>query len=68
MHDNKILHRDIKPENLVIDYDGYMKVTDLSISRVYKPENKADCCGTPGYMGMNLNYIFITLAPEVICK
>ena len=23
------MHRDIKPENLLIDYDGYLKLTDF---------------------------------------
>jgi serine/threonine protein kinase len=51
------LHRDIKPENLVFDENGYLKITDLGIARVWNPENSKDTSGTPGYM-----------APEVMCK
>lgn len=39
LHVNNIIHRDIKPENLVIDETGYVRVTDLGIARVWKPEN-----------------------------
>jgi len=56
-HMNGILHRDIKPENLVLDYKGYVRVTDLGIARVWRPDNANDTSGTPGYM-----------APEVMCR
>ena len=29
MHSKRIIYRDLKPENLVLDNDGYLKVTDL---------------------------------------
>lgn len=51
------MHRDLKPENLVIDDKGYVRLTDLGVSREVKPNNSEDTSGTPGYM-----------APEVICK
>jgi len=57
MHLNGVLHRDIKPENLVLDSQGYVRVTDLGIARVWRPDNSADTSGTPGYM-----------APEVMCR
>jgi serine/threonine protein kinase len=57
LHGKSILHRDIKPENLVFDDDGYMKITDLGIARVWNPDNAKDTSGTPGYMG-NLFSIF----------
>lgn len=56
-HEKKILHRDIKPENLVIDDEGYLRITDFGIARVWRPENASDTSGTPGYM-----------APEVMCR
>ena len=57
LHLNNIIHRDIKPENLVFDESGYLRVTDLGIARVMKPNNSSDTSGTPGYM-----------APEVMCR
>jgi len=57
LHMNGIIHRDIKPENLVLDSRGYVRVTDLGIARVWRPENSSDTSGTPGYM-----------APEVMCR
>lgn len=57
MHDNSIIHRDIKPENLLLDSKGYVRVTDLGIARILRPDNNTDTSGTPGYM-----------APEVMCR
>lgn len=57
LHMNGIIHRDIKPENLVLDHKGYVRITDLGIARVWRPENSSDTSGTPGYM-----------APEVMCR
>jgi serine/threonine protein kinase len=50
MHRCKIIHRDIKPENLVLDSQGYLRITDLGISREYRQNNSNDTSGTPGYM------------------
>lgn len=50
LHSRRIIHRDIKPENLVLDENGYIRITDLGIARVYKPNNATDTSGTPGYM------------------
>ena len=49
-HEKNIIHRDIKPENLVIDMDGYVRITDFGIARIWRPENAQDTSGTPGYM------------------
>jgi serine/threonine protein kinase len=57
MHNNNVIHRDIKPENLVLDKFGYVRVTDMGIARLMRPENSQDTSGTPGYM-----------APEVMCR
>jgi len=34
LHLNNIIHRDIKPENLVMDQNGYVRVTDWGIARI----------------------------------
>ena len=39
LHTNGIIHRDIKPENLVLDLKGYLRITDLGVARVWRPEN-----------------------------
>ena len=39
LHSHGIIHRDIKPENLVFDYKGYLRLTDLGVARIWKPEN-----------------------------
>ena len=36
---------------------GILRLTDLGIARVWRPENASDTSGTPGYM-----------APEVMCS
>ncbi|CAD8110119.1 unnamed protein product [Paramecium primaurelia] len=57
LHQQGIIHRDLKPENLVFDSEGYLRLTDLGIARIWRPDNSADTSGTPGYM-----------APEVLCR
>ena len=39
MHNNGVIHRDIKPENLLMDSNGYVRITDLGISREWTPDN-----------------------------
>lgn len=50
IHSNNIIHRDIKPENLILDYKGYLKITDFGIAKDYAPDNYKETSGTPGYM------------------
>ena len=57
MHSQGVMHRDIKPENLLLDQNGYVRITDMGISRVWSPDNAHDTSGTPGYM-----------APEVMTR
>ena len=39
MHNNGVIHRDIKPENVVMENNGYVRITDLGIARIWNPEN-----------------------------
>lgn len=55
IHVNFIIHRDIKPENLVLDYRGYIRITDFGIAKIYSKDCINDNSGTLGYM-----------APEVL--
>ena len=50
MHLNGVLHRDIKPENILMGQDGYVRITDMGISKMWSPDNANDTSGTPGYM------------------
>ena len=50
IHANDIIHRDIKPENLVLDYKGYLKITDFGIAKKKDNQNLSENSGTPGYM------------------
>ena len=52
IHSQDIIHRDIKPENLVLDKNGYVRITDFGIAKRKSEKNKmkGDTSGTPGYM------------------
>ena len=56
IHYNNILHRDIKPDNLVLDKNGYVKITDFGISREIGKLQKDESSGTPGYMAPEVMY------------
>ena len=53
IHSKNIIHRDIKPENLVLEENGYLRLTDFGIAKkkeINKNKRSIETSGTPGYM------------------
>lgn len=59
LHSNGYVHRDLKPSNILIDSDGYIKLTDFGFvkEKMFDSFSKTKTfCGTPLYS-----------APEIVC-
>jgi len=56
LHEHHIIHRSLKPEDLVLTDQGFIKLTDMGLSKVATGKTYTTC-GTPDYF-----------APEVIAS
>ena len=54
LHSHNVIYRDLKPENLLINRDGYLKLTDFGFAKILNGRTYT-LCGTPEY-----------LAPEIL--
>jgi serine/threonine protein kinase len=57
LHSNGVIHRDIRPENILFDQEGYCKLADFCMARLWQKDNASDTSGTAGY-----------IAPEVMLR
>ena len=50
LHECDVLHRDIKPANVVMESDGYIKLTDFGLATKLKNDKCRSTSGTVGFM------------------
>lgn len=49
MHSQTIVYRDLKPENVMLDHEGYVKITDFGFAKPLTNRTYT-FCGTPDYL------------------
>ena len=53
LHENRVIYRDLKPENVLIDAEGFTRLTDFGLAHLFGPDEELRSrrfCGTPAYM------------------
>ena len=56
LHVNGVIHRDLRPENFIFEANGYLKLVDLGLARVWQSQNSSDTSGKPGYMAPEIAF------------
>ena len=49
LHKKNIIHRDIKPENILINNNGYLKLSEFTFSKKLNNKLTYTICGSPEY-------------------
>ena len=49
LHKKNIIHRDIRPENILINNNGYIKLTEFTFSKKLNNKLTYSICGSPEY-------------------
>ena len=50
LHKNNVVYRDLNPENILIQRNGYLKLTDFGFAKVLNNGLTRTMCGTPDYI------------------